>query len=195
MKDINLSPKAKNRLNKFVRGITFFTAIILFIAAFFLFALVLDSKHPSSLFSWVIVSAGIIFIIIFGVMCLFLATQFKRELLFDDNERLKNWDKLSKGYKKFFIFQEIFTLFFSLFLILFALYLAFILKDWFALILFMSGSSLLISLRKQYLQIRDKNEGKIIKRIMLKLSSSGLILLAIVLVILIYLNFGKFLMQ
>ena len=161
-REIILSPKAKKTLDKFVRGLMFFACIILFIAAFMLPSLILSSKHSNDLIWWVIILFFMILIIVFGFMCLSLATKFKYELTFNDTERWLTWDKLSLSYKKFWMFQEVFFLILGIFMLIIG-FVFVIYKDWLAIIVIMSGLSLLISIRREYIKFRDLKEARIKK--------------------------------
>jgi len=186
--------KNKNVLNIFIRSLMFFASFILFIAAFMLPSLIFKGKYSNNPIAWIIIFLAMLFIITFGISCLLLATKFKYELTLNDKEKLLNWDKLSLAYKKFWIFQEIFTLFLGLFILILGLIFSIFFRDILGAMSIVFGSALLISVRKQYLEIKEKKEAKILKRILQKIAKIGLIFFAIALIVWLILNFGKILM-
>ena len=196
MKQINidLNPKTRKNLNKFIRGLMFFTAFLLFFAAFMLPSLVLEGKHSNNLIAWTVLLIFMLFIIAFSIICLILAIKFKYELTLNDAERVLKWDKLSSEYKKFWIFQEVFALVLGFFLITLGFIFAFYFKDWFAIVAVMASLSMLISVRRAYLDIKDKKEAKILKKIVSRIAIIFLIILILLLIVWLSVNFGKMLL-
>ena len=190
--EIKLSSKTKNRVDKFVRGLMFFATALLFITAFMLPSLILSGKHLEDPVAWILILSFILFMIIFGFMCLLLATKFKYELTFNDKERIIHWDKLSSAYKKFWIFQEVFATLFASYMLICGFVFLFYFKDWLVIIAFFSSVSMLISVRRQYLDIKDKKEAKILKGIVYTLFEIILFVLIALILALLIINFGRY---
>lgn len=186
--------KAQKLTERIVCGVIFFTSILVFILVFMLPSLILNGKHAKDPVAWIIISMTILLLTFFGIMLFLLSTKFRHELILNDEERVNNWDNLPSDYKNFWIYQEIFIVIFGVFLFFVGIFSIWSYKEFIDLVTVIASISLLISNREQYRHIREKKEGKILRKVMQNLFIVwGILSLSVIITLLLINLLGRFL--